>query len=172
MAIPVRHAVARLAAVVLITAACTQSHRSAPDGGPDAHGQDIGVSDSVRPDLAVRPYDCAGVPPVALGQIWREYLDDAPTSGRGGCVRAGCHLDGKGGLRFTTPAEFIAATVNVRSQLFPEWPRINPGDPNTSYLYFRLTPEALGSRMPESGPYLTDSDLALIAGWICAGAAP
>lgn len=113
---------------------------------------------------------CQGLPTPSIDDLWTRYLAANPTSGRGGCASAGCHLDGSGNLPFSTAAEFVAATVGIASSKVPTVMRIVPGDPASSYLYYRLTSAAGVLQMPASGAYLDDDDRAEIAGWICAGA--
>lgn len=112
---------------------------------------------------------CQGTHAVTVDDLWLRYLDDAPTSARGGCALSGCHLDGAGGLQFGSPAQFAAATVGVAAQTMPGM-RVVAGDPLDSVLYQKLAESAGGSQMPPGGPYLEASDLDELAGWICAGA--
>ena len=49
---------------------------------------------------------------------------------------------------------------------------VAPGDPEGSYLVHKLEgrPDIVGSRMPQGGPFLGDAEIALVRGWIQAGA--
>lgn len=113
---------------------------------------------------------CANMPAATLDQLWTRYLTDAPSSGRGGCAISGCHYDGAGGLRFSSPTEFAAATIDVASSFTPSQKLVVPNDPLNSVLYQRLSDLAGTGEMPLGGPYLSASDLDEVAGWICAGA--
>ena len=112
---------------------------------------------------------CDGARSVSLDDLWLRYLDDAPTSTRGGCAVSGCHLDGAGGLSFASPAQFAAATIGVPAQS-TAGTRVTAGDPLHSVLYQKLTASAPGDQMPPGGPYLEPMDLDDVRGWICAGA--
>ena len=113
---------------------------------------------------------CSSMPHTTLDDLWTRYLTNAPSSGRGGCAFSGCHLDGAGGLRFSSPAEFAAATIDVPSSLTPPQKLVAPGDPLDSVVYQRLGDLAGTGQMPLGGPYLDASDLEAVAGWICDGA--
>lgn len=82
---------------------------------------------------------------------------------------SGCHppnqsLDLRAGHTY-------ASTVNVPSNQMPSLMRIKPGDPENSYLYRKLTGQGIiGSRMPQGGPFLSQSQLDAVRGWILAGA--
>ena len=136
---------------------------------PSGTGPDAGThanTDSGTPSVTDggTGFDCTEVPPTSLEDLFRAYFaSSSPT----GCV-AGCHGVGAGLLKFSTPDEFWAATVNVRAR-GSKLDLVEPGDPESSFLYKKLLPSA-SSRMPQGGPYLNDGALAEVAGWICAGA--
>lgn len=113
---------------------------------------------------------CANAPKVSLDQLWTRYLTNTPSSGHGGCALSGCHLDGAGGMQFSSPTEFAATTIDVPSSLTAGADRVVPGDPANSVVYQRLQDSAGFGQMPPGGPYLTSSELGDVAGWICAGA--
>jgi hypothetical protein len=76
------------------------------------------------------------------------------------------------GLNLSAGAAW-ASLVNVGSSGKPGAIRVIPGDPNNSYLVQKLEGAAgiVGLRMPRNGPpYLTDAQVALVRGWIAAGA--
>ena len=57
----------------------------------------------------------------------------------------------------------------------PTFLRVNPGNPETSYLILKLTGDAqiVGERMPSNGPpYLSETDIDTIRIWIEDGAQP
>ncbi len=62
--------------------------------------------------------------------------------------------------------------VNVPSTQVPSVMRVVPGDPEHSYLYWKVTgdPRIDGGRMPLMAPPLGATDRELLRGWIEAGA--
>lgn len=61
--------------------------------------------------------------------------------------------------------------VNVASSQVPELMRVEPGDPDNSYLIQKLEgTNAVGQRMPLGGPYLSADTIAAIRQWITDGA--
>jgi IPT/TIG domain-containing protein len=109
---------------------------------------------------------CQGASATSFDQLWPSYF--APTAPTG-CATASCHGAGAGSYAFSTAPEMWAASVGQLSVLDPGMKRVAPGDPLHSYLYLKLLPTADG-RMPLGGPYLDDTGLAAVLGWICAGA--
>lgn len=93
---------------------------------------------------------------------------------------AGCHggigtPQYAGLIDLDVPASAYANIVNVPSAELATMDRIEPGDHMLSYIWHKvngthLTVGGTGDRMPQFGPYLTQSDLDGIAGWIDAGA--
>lgn len=93
------------------------------------------------------------------------------------CARAGCH----GG---TNPAEGMnlsageayASIVNVASNELPSMDRIEPGDPDDSYLVNKIQGTqgnvgGSGERMPLGGGALPQGTIDLIRRWVSEGAA-
>ncbi len=77
-----------------------------------------------------------------------------------GCT--GCH-GGTSGLTVTSVASLLAGGLHG--------PAIVAGDAANSNLYRKLQPvPPFGERMPQGGPYLPDSTIAVIATWINQGA--
>lgn len=61
--------------------------------------------------------------------------------------------------------------VNVASSEVPSLDRVEPGDPDNSYLIQKLEGTAAeGARMPFGGPYLAQEDINVIRQWITDGA--
>ncbi len=93
---------------------------------------------------------------------------------------AGCHggpaTAQYAGLKdLDDPALAYAHIVNVVSTELPTMDRIEPGNHALSYLWNKINGTQLdvggaGVRMPQFGPYLSQSDIDGIAGWIDAGA--
>jgi hypothetical protein len=61
--------------------------------------------------------------------------------------------------------------VGVSSVEVSSLRRVNPGNPNDSYLVQKLEGSAaVGARMPFGGPYLDAATIALVRQWIADGA--
>lgn len=61
--------------------------------------------------------------------------------------------------------------VNVASSQVPELDRVEPGDPDNSYMIRKLEgTNSVGERMPFGGPYLDQADINVIRQWITDGA--
>jgi len=95
--------------------------------------------------------------------------------------RCGCHHTadgGEGGLIGIDDVELgYAALVGVPSEDVPSMARVEPGQPDQSYLLLKLRDAhraagGTGDRMPPTGPALPDAQIQVIADWVAAGAAP
>jgi len=93
------------------------------------------------------------------------------------CVK--CHYPGGPGPFSLLPGEAYGNIVNVPSN--EKWmttitlDRVEPGDPDMSYLYLKIIgdPDISGKRMPRDGPpYLNDIEIAAVRDWIETGAPP
>ena len=75
------------------------------------------------------------------------------------------------GLRLDAGNSY-ALLVNVASAEVPGLLRVNPGNPDASYLVQKIQGNAaVGSRMPANGPpFLSQTQIDLVRGWIAAGA--
>lgn len=83
-----------------------------------------------------------------------------PIFERFGCYD--CH-GGTNGLVVHTVADLLKGGVNG--------PAIVPGNPDLSLIMKKISPvPPFGDRMPQGGPYLSDSIRAVIASWIIQGA--
>lgn len=90
------------------------------------------------------------------------------------CAKAGCHVSGvaTGGMVLEAGRSY-AEIVGRPSQESPLLARVQPGDPERSYLFKKIRGDAdiSGSRMPQDGPpFLSAAELEGIAAWIQAGA--
>lgn len=89
------------------------------------------------------------------------------------CARSGCHLGASApfGLDLSE-GEAFGNTVGVRSQEVPDLFRIEPGNPDASYLIQKVQgdPDIVGQRMPLGEAPLSDSQITLLRDWITAGA--
>jgi hypothetical protein len=65
-----------------------------------------------------------------------------------------------------------SSLVNVPARRKPGAIRVIPGDPENSFLTQKLAggPGLVDERMPDGGPYLTDSQIRIIRRWIEIGA--
>lgn len=90
------------------------------------------------------------------------------------CATAGCHSSGSAaaGLVLASGSAF-ANLVNVPSSQRPELDRIEPGNPDTSYLVMKIRGDSgiQGGRMPLNRTPLTQSQVDTIVNWVLEGAA-
>lgn len=91
------------------------------------------------------------------------------------CALSGCHAGSQPaqGMNLSTGQTF-SNTVNVGSNQLPSMDRIEPGQPDLSYLVHKIQGTQAGvggsgNRMPLGGQ-LTQSQIDLIRAWIAAGA--
>ncbi len=92
--------------------------------------------------------------------------------------RCGCHdaVQRAGGLWDLTDEDSAwDALVSTPSSDVPAFNRIQPGDPDASYLFLKITSRQAevggsGARMPPTGFALPDDDVELIEEWIIEGA--
>ncbi|MBI4543698.1 MAG: hypothetical protein HY703_00705 [Gemmatimonadetes bacterium] len=88
------------------------------------------------------------------------------------CTR--CHTGASAPLGLALdPGVAHGNLVGVHSVERPDLMRVRPGEPDSSYLLWKLEgrPGIEGSRMPLGSPPLTPEQLAAIRDWIAAGAA-
>jgi hypothetical protein len=87
-------------------------------------------------------------------------------------ICTGCHT-GAGapvGLRLDEGVSY-GLLVNTASVQVPSLMRVNPGNPDQSYIVQKLQGNAAGGqRMPYGGPYLSQTQIDLVRNWIAAGA--
>jgi hypothetical protein len=86
------------------------------------------------------------------------------------CATSGCHAGAgpAGSLDLTADASY-AMLVGIASAASPGVLRVDPGDPDGSYLVQKLEGSA-GTQMPPSGPALAQADIDVIRQWISDGA--
>lgn len=88
-----------------------------------------------------------------------------------------CHTGGGGSLpasmNLSSASATFAALVNVASSQQPAVQRVQPGNPDSSYVVLKLQGAAgiNGSRMPLGGPFLDAATIDQVRSWIAAGAA-
>jgi len=105
---------------------------------------------------------------VTLGQIYAQVL---------GPLCSDCHSGPTSnslpsGLNLSSAANSHAALVDVPSIQRPAVDRVEPGDPDGSYLIRKLEggPDIGGGRMPQGGPFLDQETIDMIRQWITDGA--
>jgi hypothetical protein len=144
---------AKVSAVALFVMACASA------------GCDEKLSDLVGPSSPnLQP---------TFASIKTEIFQTTDLLGRTSCIT--CHTDqGRnpaGGLNLR--ADPYAALVNVPSREKPQLMRIQPGDPDNSYLIHKVEggPNIVGARMPQNGPpFLAHEQVLVIRRWIQIGA--
>lgn len=122
------------------------------------------LSDLAGPTENLRP---------AFSSIQENIFAAGDSSGRPACTS--CHntqLANFNGRLDLTGANAYNRLVGAPSTGKPGAVRVVPGDPENSYLVHKLEGRAgiVGLRMPISGPYLTDGQIAIIERWIETGA--
>jgi len=89
------------------------------------------------------------------------------------CALSGCHAGSNAaqGLNLSE-GESFGNIVNVSSAEVPDFQRVEPGEPDQSYLYLKVIgdPAIIGGKMPLGRDQLTDEELAAIEQWIADGA--
>ncbi len=88
------------------------------------------------------------------------------------CGVLGCHdpLGRQEGMILSAGRAY-SNTVGVASVEMASLQRISPGDFNNSYLYRKILGAGItGDRMPQGGPYLSDTQIKLVRDWIRRGA--
>lgn len=89
------------------------------------------------------------------------------------CAVSGCHRGSSAphGLDLSV-GNAHGNLVNVESGGVPNLLRVDPGDPDDSYLVMKLEghSDIVGARMPLGGPYLSEEQIQLIRTWIEEGA--
>lgn len=91
---------------------------------------------------------------------------------RRGCSASQCHGSGTGEMTLTSSAATnYSAWVDVEAVSEPSFLRVEPGDPENSYVIIKLEGrQSVGARMPLGAPPLDDIDLTNIRNWISQGA--
>lgn len=93
-----------------------------------------------------------------------------------GCGSIACHGGVKPAedLNLSTESKAYAGLVDVNSSQCASRKRVTPGDSSASYLMNKLTGVGMcsGSKMPKTGPGLSNAQLDQLRAWIGSGAAP
>jgi hypothetical protein len=114
----------------------------------------------------------------STGTLMVDYAMDVQPIFNGNCL---CHMQNSMGV-MTAPILTLnegmshGQLVSTASEQVPSMNRVEPGDPDNSYLWHKLQGTHLdaggsGTMMPQTGE-LTDGALAIIEAWIASGAEP
>ncbi len=85
------------------------------------------------------------------------------------CARAGCHAGPVAQMdMFLTSSQYYASTVDVFSTERPDLKRVDPGNPEQSYLLMKVNGSAdiVGLQMPMAGETLSQDEIQLLEDWI------
>jgi hypothetical protein len=109
-----------------------------------------------------------------FASIQKDVFETTDTAGRISCVT--CHTNiGRtpaGGLNLLHDLAYDQL-VNVNATEVPSLKRVEPGDPDSSYIVHKIEgqPGIVGRRMPFNGPpYLTPGQILIMRRWIELGA--
>ncbi|HUR35790.1 MAG TPA: hypothetical protein VM032_18425 [Vicinamibacterales bacterium] len=109
-----------------------------------------------------------------FASIQRDIFETTDVAGRVSCVT--CHTNqGRtpaGGMNLVHDLAYDQL-VNVNSTQVPSLKRVNPGNPDASYMAHKIEgrPGIVGRRMPFNGPpYLSDGQILIMRRWIELGA--
>jgi len=91
------------------------------------------------------------------------------------CALSGCHVGGSAvlpGSMDLRSGQAFSNIVGVASEQRPALNRVEPGDPDASYLVRKIEggPDVMGSRMPSGRPNLSAAQIDLVREWIADGA--
>lgn len=91
-----------------------------------------------------------------------------------GAICTNCHTGSNAprGLRLDSEDNSYAFLVSHAADEVPELMRVNPGNPDASYIIRKLEGASgiVGGRMPLGGPYLTQTQINSVRDWIANGA--
>ena len=90
------------------------------------------------------------------------------------CAISGCHAGANAAMRLDLSEGAARANlVGVESREVPDLLRVDPGNPDDSYLVIKIEgtdPRLTGSRMPLNGQPLSADKIAVVREWIAGGA--
>lgn len=91
-----------------------------------------------------------------------------------GAICTNCHTGANAprGLRLDSEDNSYAFLVNQAADEMPDLMRVNPGNPDLSYIIKKLegASDIVGGRMPLGGPYLSEAQIKQVRDWIANGA--
>jgi hypothetical protein len=133
-----------------------------------AEAEDPSGNVATSAPLNVTVMNAAPPPPtVTLAQIQTDVFTP---------ICSGCHTGPTsnflpGGMDLTNTTASFNALVGVPSLEVPSLDRVEPGNPDASYLIDKLEgTQTFGDRMPQGGPFLSQATIDEIRSWIAAGA--
>ena len=104
-------------------------------------------------------------PESLLAQIQTEIFDVD-------CATSGCHAGSGsfGGLDLSSVDDSYTNLVGVPATLDENLLRVDPGNPDESFLIHKLEGTGAGSQMPLNAQPLSDDEIQLVRDWIAEGA--
>lgn len=129
------------------------------------------VGDGSFTDQVIGPPDPGpGTPP---GSPTASYTEIATTIFEVRCTKCHSGANAPLGLQLTQAAAYDLL-VNVSSAERPELFRVEPGNPDDSYIVIKIEgtdPRLVDRRMPRDGPpFLTTEQITMVRDWISSGA--
>ena len=88
------------------------------------------------------------------------------------CTSAGCHGANPSEGMSLLPDDIAASIIDVQSNQRPNLKRIDPNNPDGSYLLQKLRGTGANAQMPFGGTPLSAAQIQLIVDWVNAGAPP
>lgn len=130
-----------------------------------AEAEDAAGNVGVSADVVVTVQNAA---PVTLSMIQTQVFSPSCS----GCHSGPTSSALPSGMNLSSAADSFAALVNVTSLQVDTLNRVTPGDSANSYLVQKLEgTAAVGTRMPQGGPFLDQATMDMIRQWIDDGAA-
>jgi hypothetical protein len=122
--------------------------------------------------LQVQERPAGAPPPVAAGLLEPTFDSIQTNVFTPSCALSSCHGEAMQALLDLRPGNSYANLVNFPSVEFPIWDRIEPYDPDHSYLICKLEacPSIVGQQMPLIGGPLDQSVINVIREWVANGA--
>ena len=143
----------------LVVVACAGDGTTlGPDGRPVA-GEQLGDGTEGNQEPQFAPTD------ITLGQITTEIFAIS-------CAFTGCHAGGSPSANLSLEADFVAGElIGVASNQVPDLKRIDPGNPDGSYLLMKVRgAEGIANSQMPLGGTLTEAQVEMIREWIAGGA--
>lgn len=116
---------------------------------------------------------CEHADPLSAGGLEPTLSDIQANIFSTSCALSGCHLGSGAPLGLDlSEGQAHGNLVNVQSQEVPSLLRVDPGDPDASYLVRKIEggPDIVGERMPRGRAPLSSEQIGLIRQWIQDGA--
>jgi len=111
---------------------------------------------------------CTDIPPFRPTLTCLQQFVFTPT-----CAKSGCHLSPAQQNQDLSAGMAYSNIVGVRSMEVPALFRVEPGDPNHSYIVMKVQGSSgiVGVQMPADGPpYLSQAEMDVLRRWILDGA--